>query len=427
MESHNKGFFQMFTFVQKCRICNFSGLQKYLSLGAMPLANNLVEKNSAQSDLFFPLEVMFCKNCFLSQLSVVVDPNVLFSNYSYRTSISTTFKKHFEEMGNVVLSFFPDPKNCLVLDIASNDGCLLQEFKKIGFDVLGVEPAINIAEIAEKEGIKTITEFWGEKAVKKVLEKKRKPRVITATNVFAHVNDIHAFVGDVKKTLDPNGIFIIEVPYALNLVEKNEFDTIYHEHLSYFLVKPFLTLFEMEGMEVFDVTNVPIHGGSIRVFAKFPQNRNIKVNNVRIDEFIEKEKAKNLYSFQTYEKFAEVVLEAKIDFLSLLLKLKKEGKKVAGYGAAAKASTLLNYCGIGTGNIEFIIDDSPLKQGKAFSGNRVPIVPSDAIEKYRPDFLVLFAWTIAAELMKKTKGFQSKGKYILPLPKPRIVSSENEL
>lgn len=417
----------MFFFVEKCRICGKKGMSKYLNFGQMPLANNLVKQKSTETDHFFPLEVCFCTNCFLSQLSVVVDPKTLFSNYSYRTSISSTFRNHFAEMADTMKRFFPDVKNCLALDIASNDGCLLQEFKKKGFEVLGVEPAKNIAEIAEKEGIKTITEFWGESAAKKVLGKKTKPKIVTATNVFAHVDDIHSFVSNVKKVLSKDGVFIIEVPYALNLVEKKEFDTIYHEHLSYFLVKPLLKFFEIQKMTVFDIADISVHGGSIRVFAKFPDNDKIKVREENIERFLLKEKERNLYDARTYHEFSLEVLAAKIRFLELLLKLKKDGKKIAGYGAAAKASTLLNYCRISPEQVEFIADDSPLKQGMAFAGNRIPIVPSTEIEKQKPDYLVLFAWTIAKELVSKTKAYQSMGKYIIPLPSARIVSNEKEL
>lgn len=418
---------KMFSFVQKCRICGKKQLEKYLNLGQLPLANNLVEANESKNDNFFPLEVLFCKNCFLSQLSIVVEPEILFSNYSYRTSISSTFRKHFAQMSKEVKKFFPDTKNCMVVDIASNDGCLLQEFKKDGFSVLGVEPAKNLVPIAEASGIETIPLFWGEEATQKILEKKQKPKVVTATNVFAHVNDIHAFIKEVKAVLDKNGVFIIEVPYTLNLIEKNEYDTIYHEHLSYFLVQPLLTLFEMERMEVFNVENVKIHGGSIRVFSKFEENKGIKVNSENIAAFLAQEKSKGLHKFDIYKKFSQAVLKSKIDFLQTLLDLKKQGKKIAGYGAAAKASTLLNYCGVGQDYIEFIVDDSPLKQNKTLAGSRIPILPSSAISEKKPDFLVIFAWTIARELMSKTKDFHGKGKYILPLPSPRILSSENEL
>lgn len=217
------------------------------------------------------------------------------------------------------------------------------------------------------------------------------------------------------------------MPHALNLVQKNQFDTIYHEHLSYFLVKPLLTLFGMEGMEVFDADKISTHGGSIRVFVKFPQNKNIATKTDKIAQFVKEEEKNRMYDIEAYEKFADKVMQSKIDFLQLLLNLKKAGKVVAGYGAAAKASTLLNYCGAGANLVKFIIDDSPLKQGKAFAGNRIPIYSSRAMEKNKPDYLILFAWTIARELMSKTKELQPKVKYVIPLPTQKIVSNESEL
>ncbi|MFH1663409.1 MAG: class I SAM-dependent methyltransferase [archaeon] len=418
----------MFFKLEECRICGSKELKKYLSLGTLPLANNLVEANKTTTDLFFPLEVVLCNKCFLSQLSVVVDPELLFSDYAYRTSISTTFQKHFALMAAYIKEFFPHTKDSLVLDIASNDGCMLKEFRKLGFRVLGVDPAVNLAKIAEEEGIPTLVEFWNEKVAEKVIREQGKAKVVAATNVFAHVHDVHGFLKAVKKVLDSDGIFILEFPYALHLIEKNEFDTIYHEHLSYFLVKPLLELLESEKMAVFDVQEIPIHGGSIRVFAKHSENKKIKIQEKNINSFLELENKNKLYDLNTYLAFAEKTLEVKIAFLQLMLKLKKEKKKIAGYGAAAKAGTLLNYCGIGSNYIDFIVDDAPTKQNKSFAGNRIPIVQSSVLEKEKPDYLVLFAWTIAKELIEKTKNFQRKGgKYIIPLPFPRIIENQTQL
>ncbi len=420
----------MFLFFKliECRACGSKELEKYLSLGSLPLANNLVELNKTENDLFFPLEVVLCKKCFLSQLSIVVKPEILFSDYAYRTSVSSTFQKHFASMAEDVKKIFPHTKNSLVVDIASNDGCMLKEFKKQGFNVLGVDPAVNLAKIAEENGILTLIEFWNSAVAEKIIELQGKAKVVAASNVFAHVHDIHSFLKGVKKVLDKDGIFITEFPYALNLIEKTEFDTIYHEHLSYFLVKPLINLFESEGLEIFDVHETPIHGGSLRIFSKHKENTSIKTKKETINSFIEKEKQKKLFEFQTYIDFAERTLEIKIAFLKMLSDLKKQKKKTAGFGAAAKASTLLNYCGIGTNYIDFIADDAETKQHKAFAGNRVPILPSSEIQKAKPDFLVLFAWTIAKELIEKTPNHSSTGgKYIVPLPFPKIIQNKNEL
>ena len=418
----------MFSAVKKCRICNSTELKKYLNLGALPLANSLVPLDKETRDLFFPLEVQLCNKCKLSQLTVVVRPEIMFSEYSYRASISTTFQKHFEELAKQLRQVFPETEKRLVLDIGSNDGCLLEQFRKHGFRVAGIEPAKNLAGIANQKGIPTIAEFWGRRSAEKLLKKYGKADVVTATNVLAHVHDVHGFVKNVERALNDEGIFIIEVPHALNLVEKNEFDTIYHEHLSYFLVKPLLMLFEMEGMQAFDIQKIPTHGGSIRVLAKKTENKKIKVESEKIKKFVEEEENKGLYEIDAYEKFAEKTLEAKIAFLQLMAGLKREKKKIAGYGASAKASTLLNYCGIGPGHIEFVIDDAPEKQNRAFSGNRVPIVANHALEKEKPDVLVIFAWTIAKEIIQKTISHQQRGgKYVIPMPFPRIIEGEKEL
>ncbi len=411
----------MFYTVKKCRICGSTDLKKYLNLGALPLANNLVPLDIEGIDPFFPLEVQLCNKCKLSQLTVVVDPKILFSEYAYFTSVSTTFQKHFAEMALVVEKYFQKTEDCLVADIASNDGCLLEQFKKRGFKIAGIEPAGNIAKIANEKGIPTIQEFWGEKAAKDLVEKFGKPDIVTATNVFAHVDDVHGFVKNVKSVLKPDGIFIIEFPHALNLIEKNEFDTIYHEHLSYFLVKPLIELFEIEKMEVFDIQKIAVHGGSIRVFVKFIENKKIGVQKERISEMQAEEEKKGLYGQEKYFEFANRAMDVKIGFLELMSKLKKVGKKIAGYGAAAKASTLLNYCGIGSDYIEFIADDAPSKQNKFFAGNRVPIYPSGKLEKSKPDYLVIFAWTIAEEIIKKTREKNFNGKYIIPMPFPKII------
>ena len=418
----------MFKEQKKCRVCSSERLQKYLSLGAMPLANNLVELNRQETDMFFPLEVQFCNNCKLSQLTIVVNPEIMFSEYSYRTSVSSTFRKHFEEMAREVKKLFSETEKPLALDIGSNDGCLLEGFEKQGFRVLGVEPAGNLAKIANGQGIETIPGFWNEQTSKKILKEKGNVQIVTATNVFAHVDDVHAFIQNVESVLSKGGIFIIEVPHALNLVTKNEFDTIYHEHLSYFLVKPLLFLFEKTGMEVFDVERVPTHGGSIRVFAKQKENKKIIVEKEKINAFILEEERNGLYEIAAYKKFAEKTMKAKKDFVQLLQELKKQNKKIAGYAASAKASTLLNYCGIGKETIGFIIDDAPEKQNRAFAGNRVPIVANSWLEKEKPDILVIFAWNIAKEIMQKiNSNHEWRGKYVIPMPFPRIIESEREL
>ncbi|MFH0714451.1 MAG: class I SAM-dependent methyltransferase, partial [Candidatus Diapherotrites archaeon] len=336
----------MYSKVSECRVCGSKELKQYLDLGPMPLANALVRADKQEEDLRFPLQVVYCDNCKLSQLSVVVDPKLLFTDYPYRTSVSSTFQAHFLQMAEQFKQLFPKAEETLVLDIASNDGCELIQFKKLGFQVLGVEPSENLVKDAEKQGVPTIARYWDEETAQEVL-KRGKPKIVTACNVFAHVNDIQNFLQNVKKVLDEKGILAIEVPHALNLIQKNEFDTIYHEHLSYFLVKPFLELFQRQGFEIFDIQETPIHGGSLRVMAKLPQNKEIEVQSARLNALLEREKSAGLYAFERYQKFASEVKQSQSEFRALLEKLKLEGKKVAGFGAAAKASTLMHSSGVG--------------------------------------------------------------------------------
>ena len=417
----------MFTPVTNCRICNSTNLERYIDLGKIPLANNLVPADKEDADPRFDLQVQRCLDCQLSQLTIVVDPAILFSEYTYRTSISTTFQKHFEDMGKAIGEKFSNEQHPIALDIGSNDGCLLEGFQKHGFIPVGIEPATNLADIANKQGITTINAFWDAETAQQVVQQQGTVQVVTATNVFAHVHDVRGFIQNVKTVLADNGMFIIEVPHALNFIQKNEFDTIYHEHLSYFLVKPLITLFDMEGMELFDIQKVPMHGGSIRVFAK-KKDSTIPVEHETINTLLKEEADAGLYDSPAYLQFAEKTKEVRTAFVTMITDFLADGKKVAGYAASAKASTLLNYCGMDSTHISFIVDDGLEKQGKAFAGNRIPIVPNSELEKERPDILVIFAWNIAADLIKKTPAHQErKGQYVIPMPFPKVIANENEL
>ena len=397
----------MFRHVHNCRVCGSGNLVKYVDFGMMPLANSHVNPSSMEKEHTFPLEVMLCRDCSLSMLSIVVQPELMFSNYSYHSSVSKTFQNHCNELAKQMKSLFGN-EGALVVDIASNDGCMLREFRKYGFGVLGVEPAGNLAEKANKEGIETIPEFWGRGAVEKIIAEHGKAGIITATNVFAHVDDLHDFARNVKRLLSDDGVFIIEVPYAINLIKKREFDTIYHEHLSYFLVKPLLKLFESEGMEVKDVEENQIHGGSIRFFVAKKSNRRLPLNLKRIEMLLGREEKEKMYSEKTYFDFANELLEIKIDLLTLLSKLSKEGMKIGAYGASAKGNTLLNYSGISSDFVGFIIDDTPEKQNMLYAGNHIPIYPFGELEKRKPDYLIILAWNFAREIMDKTQGHQER-------------------
>jgi len=409
--------------LKSCRICNNTNLIKYLDLGSTPLANAIIKKEDLnKEEKSFPLEVMFCPECCLSQLSLVVNPKIMFSNYPYRSSISKTFIEHCKEIATICQHSYDVKDSDLIIDIASNDGCLLQQFKVMGSRVIGVDPATNLAEIANKNGIKTINAFWSRDIAERIAKEHGHAKVITAMNVFAHVNDLNEFVDGVKTLLDKDGIFIIEAPHALHLIENTEFDTIYHEHLSYLLVKPLEKLFSKYNMNIFRVDETPIHGGSIRVYVAHNESRHTKDPSVGM--VTEKERNGKLYRIEGYQSFSKRVEKIKQDLNEILHKIKNDDKVVAAYGATAKGNTLLNYCKIKSDLITFVADDTPEKQNHFTPGSRIPILKSEQITIQQPDYLILLAWNFAKELMKKTQDYEKNGgKYIIPIPEVKVMTS----
>ncbi|MBW2983760.1 class I SAM-dependent methyltransferase [Candidatus Woesearchaeota archaeon] len=404
-----------------CRICGSRNLIKYFDLGNIPLVNSFVAPGEKEADKM-PLAVMFCNDCSNSQLNVVVNPTHLFSDYIYHSSVSKTLQKHFSQMAKDIKSLFKNKNNLKCLDIASNDGCLLKEFRAQGYDVIGVEPAKNLSKIANAQGIKTINSFWNMTAAKEVLKELGKVDVITATNVLAHVDDIHSFVSAVYEVLSDNGIFVIEVPYMRELIRNKEFDTMYHEHLSYFLVKPLIKLFFRHKMKICNLSGLDMHGGTIRITAIKDSNTRIKTNQKIIDKFLEIELKEKLYTIKPYKKLEEKAKSVKERFIKKLTKIKAGGKKVAGYGAAAKGNVFVNYCGLDKEDINFIVDDTKDKQGKLYPGTRIPIVPCEWIDKEKPDYLLILAWNFAGEIIEKTKEYKENGgKYIIAIPKLKVI------
>lgn len=411
--------------IDSCRICKNKSLIKYLDLGKTPLANAILEKGSIEKEeITYPLEVLYCPGCHLSQLSIAVNPKILFSSYPYRSSISKTFIEHCKELRDTCCDSFNIKETDFVVDIASNDGCLLQQFKEKGYNVLGIDPATNLAEIANKKGIETINEFWSRDTAEKILKDKGHAKIITAMNVFAHVDDLNEFLIGIKKLLSNDGVFIIEAPHALHMIKNTEFDTIYHEHLSYLLLKPLEVLFNGHGMKIFRADETAIHGGSIRVFVTHIDSKYPREDTV--DKIIKKERNSNLYNLEGYRNFSKKVEKIRYDLVALLDKLKNENKTVASYGASAKGNTLLNYCKIKSDTIKFIADDTPEKQNRFAPGSHIPIVKSNQITIQKPDYLLLLAWNFADELIKKTEDYKKNGgKYIIPIPDVRVITSQN--
>jgi len=406
--------------LKKCRVCGNAKLTRYLDLGHTPLANSFITKNDLErQEDKFPLRVVLCEECYLSQLDVVVNPEVLFKNYVYRSSISKSFQEHCRNLAEELNNCGLVNKNSLIVDIASNDGTLLKQFKERN-KVLGVEPATNIGKIANESGIKTVEEFWNENTAKRILKEYGKAKVITAFNVFAHVDDIHSFVKGIKILLDKDGYFIMECPHLLKLIEKVEFDTIYHEHLSYFLAKPLQKIMELHNMRVAKIEEFEMHGGSIRVYVEHKE-RSDRSNN-SMQNVIFKEERAGLYNKKIYLDFSEKVKKIKETLVNIISNLKKEGKVIAGFGASAKGNTLLNYSNINNHLIDYILDATPEKQEKWTPGMHIPVIHSNQLMERKPHYLLLLAWNFAIEIMDKTKPYKNQGgKYIIPVPKVSVI------
>src|SRR3989338_4361148 len=341
-----------------CRVCRGVKLYRVLSLGPTPLANAFLRESDLHlSENYFPLDVNLCKTCGLVQLAHIVDPRVLFKDYVYVSSTSPVFVAHFETFAKKVFRRFNLSKKSLVIDIGSNDGILLKPFREIGVRVLGVEPDRFIAGLARKDGTPTVSEFFTPGTAKRIVRKYGLAYIVTATNVFAHIDDIHAVVRGVKTLLKKDGVFIIEVPYLADFLEKNLFDTVYHEHLSYFSVTALNNLFDRTKMKIVDVGRVASHGGSLRVFVQ--KSAVVGTPSPRVRTLLSLEARKGFNNAKTYKEYELRIITNRAKLLALLSGLKRRGKRIAGYRAPAKGNTLLNFFSIGTEILDYIVDDSP--------------------------------------------------------------------
>ncbi len=404
-----------------CRICKNQNLKKILSLGETPLANSLLPKQElSKKEELFPLEILYCDNCHLCQLSYVVEPEKMFKNYVYVTSTTETFKKHFKEMAQELKDEFNLNEGSLAVDIGSNDGLLLKELKNFRVEVIGVEPAENICEIARRNMIETMCDFFKKEAVESIIKIKGKADIITGNNVFAHISDIDSIAENVKKLLKKDGVFVIEVQYLYDTIKDLTFDNIYHEHLSYYSVLALKEFFQKHDMEIFKVRHIDTHGGSIRVCiqrkgGKYPID-------ISVNEIIAKENEAGLNNLKVYEEFAQRVYAVKDKLRKFMQDIKPEGKKIAGYGAPAKATTALNFYGIDNKYIDYIVDDNKLKQGLTVPGVRIPIVSREHLDKNLPDYILILAWNFADEIIRNNQSYKEKGvKFIVPFPELRVV------
>lgn len=404
----------------KCRMCN-GHLKRFLDLGVTPLADAfLKEEQLSEPEKYYPLRVCTCLSCGLAQLDYVVPGDELYrKNYPYLSSTTKTGKEHFHGMARDICKKFSFGKSNFAIDIGSNIGVLLEGFKNEGLKVLGIDPATNIAKLANESGIETLPEFFNSSTAKKVLKKYGKADVVTGTNVFAHVDELDDMVSAVKELLKDSGIFVIEVPYLVDLIEKLEYDTIYHEHLSYVSVKPLVKYFAKFNMEVFDVQRYPIHGGTIRVFICSRGKRKISKN---VNELIKLEEKAEIYSLERLKKFEQDVLKQRGELVKLLGGIKKQGKRIVGLGAPAKGNTMLNFCRIGTEYLDYLTEKTHIKLGLYTPGTHIKIFEDRKILEDMPDYALILAWNFADEIMKNMEAYKKKGgKFIIPIPQPRIV------
>lgn len=406
--------------VRNCRVCGNSDLVKYLDLGMLPLANNLADSaREAIAMERFPMQVMYCQECSLSQLSVVIDPSALFSHYTYRSSINKGYVSHCREMARSLKESLQLGPTDLVVDVAGNDGSLLAEFRdELGVDVVNVDPAENIADIAEKRGITTLTRFWSKGVAQEILDKYGRPKLITATNVFAHVDDVRGFLAAARHCLHEQGTLLLEFPYAMDFIRNREFDTIYFEHLSYVLIKPVVRLAAMVGLQVFGVQKHDIHGGTVRVFLGFEKGQHVLPS---VKEFLDEEEQGGFHDVGIYQEWSTEIDALIEDLLGQLNDLKKSGAKIAAFAASAKGNTLLNACRLDGAAVDYIVDDTPEKIGRFSPGTGIPIVDRSVLANDPPDYLVILAWNFAREIIETTSGFD--GRYIIPIPAFKIIES----
>lgn len=405
--------------ISNCRSCNAPIEELIVSLGKTPLANSLVsKKNVKEEEHFFPLDLYLCKNCSLVQIKQTVSSDVLFKDYCYFSSYSDTMLQYAQDISQKMIKKMNLGETSLVIELASNDGYLLQYYLSNNVPVLGIDPAENIGKIAQEKGIPTLTDFFSKELALELASKGRFADLIHANNVLAHVPSLNNFVQGIKVILKPEGLAVIEVPYLIDMIEKDEFDTIYHEHLCYFSLTALDNLFTRAGLKIIDVEKLTIHGGSLRLFVSHPHVQ----QNLNVQEMLEFENKVNVSSINYYKEFANNVNKNKNLLVSLLENLKSSGKTIAAYGASAKGSTLLNVFGINEKLLDFVVDRSKEKQGYYTPGSQLPIYAPQELIKKMPDYVLLLTWNFKDEILKQQSDYRERGgKFIIPIPSPEIL------
>ena len=408
----------------QCRFCNTELEHTFIDLVNSPASNSFLTKEQLnEPEVFYPLKVYTCHNCFLVQLDEFKKSDTIFNNdYVYFSSYSTSWLQHAKQYSNLMVKRFGFNEESQVIEIASNDGYLLQYFKEKNIPVMGIEPAANTAEVAIRKGIKTIVEFFGTELAERLANHwEVKADLLLGNNVLAHVPDIVDFVKGMKIILADNGVITMEFPHLMQLVDNNQFDTIYHEHFSYLSFHTVKQIFEAYGLVLFDVDELPTHGGSLRIYAKHTEDSSKPIS-TNVKALLDKEEAKGVISLAYYDNFQQKALQVKLDIISFLIEKKRAGKKIVAYGAAAKGNTLLNYCGIKNDLIDFVADANPNKQEKWLPASHIPVMNEDHLKANKPDYVMILPWNLKDEITAQLSYIRAwGGQFIIPIPKLQVI------
>jgi SAM-dependent methyltransferase len=409
----------------ECRFCGAPLRRSVVDLGMSPLCERYVEATALdEMEPFYPLNVRICESCFLVQLRAYVPPSEIFTEYAYFSSFSSSWVEHAREYVDSIAERLGLGPRSLVVELGSNDGYLLHRFVEHGVPVLGVEPARNVAAVAVDRGIPTVSVFFGVEAAERIVAQAHPADLIVANNVLAQVPDLNDFVKGVKRLLAPDGALTIEVPHLMRLIDGNQFDTIYHEHYSYFSFRTLRRILAAHGLAVVDVDELRTHGGSLRVYARHVEAEG-DVRTSRIEELTKREELAGFETMEPYEAFGERVRECKRRLLDILISIKRERKSVVAYGAPGKGNTLLNYCGIRTDFIDYAADKNSYKQGRYLPGTHIPVVHPDLIAETRPDYILILPWNIKEEIMTELRYTADWGaRFIIPIPEVAILAQQ---
>lgn len=405
-----------------CRFCQAELRHTFVDLGSSPLCQTiLTEVQLDQMEPFYPLRVYICEECFLVQLPVYVGPSEIFTEYAYFSSYSDSWVDHARRYATMMQQRFRLTTDSLVVELASNDGYLLQHFVHAGVPVLGIEPAANVATAAVQKGIRTLVRFFGAETARELVREGTRADVIVGNNVLAQVPDLNDFVAGIKILLAPSGVVTIEFPHLMRLIEGNQFDTIYHEHFSYFSFLTTTRIFAAHGLHVFDVEELPTHGGSLRVYARHVEDVS-KPESPRVAALKAHEEASGYTRLDVYRSFDEKVKETKRRILDFLIAAKRQGKSIVGYGAPGKGNTLLNYCGIRCDFLDYTVDRNPYKQEKYLPGSHIPVFPPERIRETRPDLVLILPWNLKDEITEQLSYIREwGGKFVIPIPEATLL------